>query len=62
MLGFTPEWAYVATERTGLEISQNAARALDRKIRAAPITPIKSGAAAMEERIRALVAIAHQLF
>nr|VFJ56518.1 MAG: hypothetical protein BECKDK2373B_GA0170837_10599 [Candidatus Kentron sp. DK] len=62
MLGFTPpEWAYIASERTGLEISQNAARALDRKIRAAPATPIKQGSTVTDKRIRALVETACQL-
>jgi len=37
MLGFTPpELAYVATQRTGVTISQSAARTLDRKARMAP--------------------------
>ena len=32
MLGFTPpEWAYVATQRSGVEVPQGAARTLDRK-------------------------------
>jgi hypothetical protein len=40
MLGFTPsEWAYIATQRTGVVISQGAARALDRKIRMEPTVP-----------------------
>ncbi len=37
MLGFTPpELAYVATQRTGIKISQSAARTLDRKARMDP--------------------------
>lgn len=37
MLGFTPpEWAYVATERTGRRISQGYARSIDRNIRLEP--------------------------
>nr|VFJ52877.1 MAG: hypothetical protein BECKFW1821A_GA0114235_10397 [Candidatus Kentron sp. FW] len=62
MLGFTPpEWAYVASERIGLEISQNAARTLDRKIRATPVTPVKQGDTITDKRIRALVETACQL-
>src|SRR5207249_9661597 len=57
MLGFTPpEWAYVATARTQVKISQGAIRALDRKIRLEPLTPLKekpSGLTAL--RIEALV-------
>lgn len=37
MLGFTPpELAYIATQRTGIKISQSAARTLDRKARMEP--------------------------
>lgn len=43
MLGFTPpEWAYVATQRTGVEIGQGFVRTLDRKIRLSPLTPLKN--------------------
>jgi len=42
MLGFTPpEWAYVATERTKMDIPQGFVRSLDRKIRMAPDKPLK---------------------
>lgn len=38
MLGFTPpEWAYITSQRTGITISQGFARALDRRIRMAPL-------------------------
>ncbi len=41
MLGFTPpEWAYVATQRTGVVVSQGFVRSLDRKVRMTPETPI----------------------
>ncbi|WP_207707613.1 hypothetical protein [Desulfofundulus thermobenzoicus] len=41
ILGFTPpEWAYIATRRTGVAITQGFARALDRKIRMAPFSPL----------------------
>ena len=61
MLGFTPpEWAYLATRRTGVSISQGAVRTLDRKIRLAPATPIpETGVTAM--RISALVETACQV-
>lgn len=42
MLGFTPsEWAYMASRRTGLSITQGYARTLDRNIRLAPLTLLK---------------------
>ena len=57
MLGFTPpEWAYVASRRTGVTISQNYARSLDRKIRMSPEAPLRPN-----ERIRALIQTACQL-
>ncbi|HUI05917.1 MAG TPA: hypothetical protein VL486_02815 [Verrucomicrobiae bacterium] len=41
MLGFTPpEWAYVASRRTGVEVTQGFARALDREIRMAASRPL----------------------
>lgn len=58
MLGFTPsEWAYVATERTGVEVTQGFARGLDRKIRLAPQAPIKRD----HERLTAMVRVACQM-
>ena len=37
MLGFTPpEWGYVTTQRTGLNITQGFVRSLDRKVRVSP--------------------------
>src|SRR5207248_2086542 len=37
MLGFTPpEWAYMTSRRTGLEVPQGAVRTLDRTIRIDP--------------------------
>lgn len=55
MLGFTPpEWAYVASQRSGVPIEQGAARTLDRKVRLAPYgTLAPKGAAA--KRLHALV-------
>jgi hypothetical protein len=44
MLGFTPpEWAYMATQRTGVQVSQGAVRSIDRKIRIAPTKPLSKG-------------------
>jgi hypothetical protein len=42
ILGFTPpEWACLATQRTGVNVPQGAARSIDRKIRLAPESPLK---------------------
>ena len=58
MLGFTPsEWAYIAGQNSGIEITQNFARSLDRKIRLQPQTPLRPSAVT-EPRVRALVKIA----
>jgi hypothetical protein len=61
MLGFTPpEWAYVASQRNGIEVTQGAARTLDRLIRLKPLAPIgTTGLTA--DRIRALVFTACEL-
>ena len=63
MLGFTPpEWAYVATERTGTTITQNAARSLDRKIRMNPLAPRTERPTSITMvRLEALVTAACQL-
>ena len=61
MLGFTPsEWADAASARTNTEVSQGAARSIDRKVRIAPETPLRENGVT-GERIRALVATACQL-
>jgi len=58
MLGFTPpEWAYVATLRTGVEVPQGAARSLDRSVRIAPLKAI-SKSEMMQNRVKALVQVA----
>ncbi len=61
MLGFTPpEWAYIATERTGVQITQHSIRSLDHRIRRHPSVPLRrSGLTAL--RVRALVEVASQL-
>lgn len=62
MLGFTPpEWAYLATQRTDVRVDQGFARALDRKIRLAPLKPLKRGTIT-EERLKALIEVACELF
>ncbi|MBI3000447.1 MAG: hypothetical protein HYY46_18630 [Deltaproteobacteria bacterium] len=62
MLGFTPpEWAYVTTQRTTVEVPQGAARTLDRTIRMKPLTPMRARAGVTAQRIRALVETACQL-
>lgn len=58
ILGFTPpEWAYVTTQHTKMEISQGFVRSLDRDIRMAPLTPLMLSSM-KAERLNALVEIA----
>ena len=58
MLGFTPpEWAYIASRHTGVNITQGAARTIDRRIRMNPDAPLSSKGKT-GERIRALIAAA----
>lgn len=55
MLGFTPpEWAYLATLRTGVDIPQGAVRSLDRGIRVNP-AKVLSTKGETPRRIQALV-------
>jgi hypothetical protein len=62
MLGFTPpEWAYVTTQQAGIEINQGAVRSLDRRIRMAPLTPLKAAGGVTDTRMRALITTACQL-
>ncbi|AGL03903.1 hypothetical protein [Desulfoscipio gibsoniae] len=61
MLGFTPpEWAYVTTQRTGIEVNQGFVRTLDRNIRMSPLTPLSSSLIT-KERVEALIETACQL-
>jgi len=61
MLGFTPpEWGYVATRRTGVEVPQGFVRALDRNVRMAPEAPLKISALT-KSRLEALIRTACQL-
>ena len=55
ILGFTPpEWAYVATQQTGVDVTQGFARSLDRRIRMDPMKPLARAASALQ-RIAAMV-------
>jgi len=61
MLGFTPpEWAYMTSSHTGINISQSHARTLDRNIRLAPSTPLKPKGEMMA-RLKAMVETACSL-
>lgn len=61
MLGFTPpEWAYVATRRTGIDVSQGFARTLDRRVRMDPLKPIRQNASSAR-RVEALIQTASHL-
>ncbi len=61
MLGFTPpEWAYVASQRAGIAIPQNAARTLDRRARLATGGGFASGGVSAE-RVQAMVRTACDL-
>ncbi len=61
MLGFTPpEWAYAASQRSGVLVSQGFARTLDRNIRMEPLQELQPKGVA-KERIEALVLTACQL-
>jgi hypothetical protein len=58
MLGFTPpEWAYMASQRTGVEVPQGAGRSIDRGIRVDPLKPL-SKVQVSQQRIKALVEVA----
>ena len=59
MLGFTPsEWAYHASRHTGVNVTQSAARTIDRSIRMRPDGALSKKGRVTERRIRALVAAA----
>ena len=61
MLGFTPpEWAYVTTQRTGIDVNQGFTRTLDRKIRMRPDSPLREDGLTYD-RLKALVDVACQL-
>ena len=59
MLGFTPpELAWYASRHTGVEVTQSAARTIDRDIRMNPEPALPERGSMTERRIRALVAAA----
>jgi hypothetical protein len=59
ILGFTPpEWAYVTTERSEIEVAQGAARTLDRKMRLAGLAPLADRGSITDERIKAMITVA----
>ena len=61
MLGFTPpEWGYVTTQRTGVNVTQGFVRSLDRKVRMSPETPLNTNGVT-KERLKALVETACQM-
>jgi hypothetical protein len=56
ILGFSPpEWAYMTTEITGVEVDQGAARSIDRKFRLNPLAPVQEGDGVTGKRIRAMI-------
>jgi hypothetical protein len=62
MLGFNPpEWACVATQRTGVDVPQGAIRTLDRTIRMHPLTLLRPNGGVTGNRIRALITAACEL-
>jgi len=61
ILGFTPpEWGYLATQRTGVNVAQGFVRSLDRKVRMEPTKPLNVGGV-IEERLHALIETACHL-
>ena len=61
ILGFTPpEWAYIASQRKGIEVSQSFTRTLDRNIRLEPFKALPKSDLTTQ-RVRALVEVACQL-
>jgi hypothetical protein len=62
ILGFTPsEWADVTTEQTNVAVDQGAARTIDRRIRVAPLTPLRDKHSVTDRRLKAMVAAAIDL-
>jgi hypothetical protein len=61
ILGFTPpEWAYVTSQRLGIEITQGAARSLDRRARLKPSVRLGTEGKTFE-RIKAMIVTACEL-
>ena len=62
MLGFTPpEWAYYTSRHTEVEVTQSAARNIDRNIRMNPSVPLPRNGGITEQRICAMIASACQI-
>ena len=62
ILGFTPpEWGFLTTEKTGVDVNQGAARSIDRKFRQNPLSPIVEGNGVTGQRIRAMIETAVHL-
>jgi hypothetical protein len=62
ILGFTPsEWADVTTEQTDVAVDQGAARTIDRRIRVAPLTPLRDKNSMTDQRLNAMVTAAIDL-
>jgi hypothetical protein len=62
ILGFTPpEWAYITTQRSEVVVTQGAARTFDRRIRMAPLTPLRLNNGLTSSRLRAMVVTACKL-
>ncbi len=58
MLGFSPpEWAHVASSRTGVSVTQGHVRTLDRRIRIDPLRPLKADGES-GNRLKALIGTA----
>src|SRR5690606_12904959 len=56
ILGFSPpEWAYVTTEMTGVEVDQGAARSIDRRMRLKPLAPLNDDNGVTAQRLRAMI-------
>lgn len=56
ILGFSPpEWAYLTTELTGVEVDQGAARTIDRRIRLKPLGAMNEGNSLTGRRMRAMI-------
>lgn len=56
ILGFSPpEWAYVTTETTDVEVDQGAARSIDRRMRLEPLEPMNKSNGVTAQRIRAMI-------
>ncbi|WP_321494532.1 hypothetical protein [uncultured Desulfobacter sp.] len=61
MLGFTPpEWGYVATQKTGVLVTQGFVRSLDRKVRMEPETKLNTNGVT-GERLKAMIDTVCQL-